>query len=363
MNKRRMATPLTIRKRIALELWAMYEGIVRKEHPLKQLFWECTLRCNLHCKHCGSDCSQNDTIKDMPMEDFLCVLDSIAKKIAPHNVFVILSGGEPLMRKDLEICCSSINAKGFPWGMVTNGYLLTRNRLENLLHSGLQSITVSLDGLEKEHNWLRGNVHSFHNVDNAISMLVSVPNLTFGVVTCVHRGNIGKLHEIKEYLISKQVRKWRIFSVFPAGRAKSNPEMQLTGEEFRQIFDFIVETNKEGSIKTRYGCEGFLGNYEGEVRDHFFTCQAGVTVASVLVNGDIAGCTSIRANYSQGNIYKDDFMDVWEKQYKVYREREWMRTGICARCEYFRYCRGNGMHLRDSQGNLLLCHLKKLISE
>lgn len=105
----------------------------------------------------------------------------------------------------------------------------------------------------------------------------------------------------------------------------------------------------------------FLGNFEGEVRSHFFSCQAGVTVGSVLCDGSISSCPSIRADYHQGSIYKDDFMEVWNNNFAPYRDREWMRTGECADCQYFRYCRGNGMHLRDSEGKLILCHLKRLV--
>ena len=63
-------TPLTLKKKLALELWRQQENIVRKEHPLKQLFWECTLRCDLKCRHCGSDCKMQSESKDMPKEDF-----------------------------------------------------------------------------------------------------------------------------------------------------------------------------------------------------------------------------------------------------------------------------------------------------
>ena len=80
-----------------------------------------------------------------------------------------------------------------------------------------------------------------------------------------------------------------------------------------------------------------------------------------MADGTIAACASIRSDYSQGNIYAgDDFMEVWENKYHPYRNREWMRKGECAECRYFRYCRGNGMHLRDENGNLLFCHLKRL---
>jgi radical SAM enzyme (rSAM/lipoprotein system) len=364
-------TPLTLKKKFALELWRQQQSIVCDEHPLRQLFWECTLRCDLKCRHCGSDCKMQSESKDMPKEDFLRVLDSIAAKTDPHKVFVIISGGEPLMRRDLEECGRAIYEKGFPWGMVTNGFHLTPQRWQGLLRAGIRSMTISLDGLEEDHNWMRGKDNSFNMVSQAIDMLVAKGDFLFDIVTCVNRRNYPKLDEIKEFLIGKGVKRWRLFTVFPVGRAALDPDMRLTSEEFRGVFDYLKKTREEwkradgstsgkGCIRVDYGCEGFLGNYEGDVRSRLFSCQAGVTVGSVMADGSIAACASIRADYNQGNIYEDDFMDVWENRYAPYRHREWMRTGECADCKYFRYCQGNGMHLRDGDGNLLLCHLKRL---
>lgn len=355
------ATPLTLKKKLALELWRRQEKLSVQEHPLRQLFWECTLRCNLHCRHCGSDCKVQAGRLDMPKEDFLRVLDSVARRCDPHQVFVVVSGGEPLMREDLEEVCSDIYHRGFPWGMVTNGLYLTRERLVGLLKAGMHSITISLDGLEADHNWMRGSQQSFSSVERALGLLRQVPQLTYDIVTCVNRRNYPHLHELKEYLISQGVKHWRLFTVFPVGRAASDPQMQLTDEEFRGVFEFIRETRHEGRIQCNYGCEGFLGNYEGEVRDHLYTCQAGVTIGSVLIDGSISACTSIRSNYKQGNIYDgDDFMDVWEHRFLPFRDREWMRKDECAQCSYFGYCKGGGMHLRDNAGKLLLCHIKRL---
>ncbi|MBQ1882694.1 MAG: radical SAM/SPASM domain-containing protein, partial [Bacteroidales bacterium] len=93
-----------------------------KEHKLKQLFWECTLSCNLACRHCGSDCKVLPSAMSMKVEDFLKALDSVkayCQKVGddPGHILVILTGGEPLMRKDLEECGRKIIQKGFPWGM------------------------------------------------------------------------------------------------------------------------------------------------------------------------------------------------------------------------------------------------------
>ena len=355
-------TPLTIRRKLALEIAHYLEKQQIKAHPLRQLFWECTLRCNLNCRHCGSDCKKTAGTKDMPLEDFLRVLDSVAKKTDPHRVIVVVTGGEPLMRKDLEECGSEIYRRGFPWGMVTNGLFMTRERLDALMASGLHSATVSLDGFATDHNWMRGNPHSFDRAVDAIRMMVETPDLVFDVVTCVNKHSLLRLEEMKEFLIKLGVKRWRVFTIVPMGRASQDEELQLSNAEFRQVMEFIRKTRKEGRIRLDYGCEGFLGNYEGEVRDHFFACQAGVTVGSVLIDGSISACSSIRSDFHQGNIYQDDFMEVWESRYQPYRNREWMRKGDCADCDYFRYCRGNGMHLRDANGELYFCHLKRLKS-
>lgn len=72
---------------------------------------------------------------------------------------------------------------------------------------------------------------------------------------------------------------------------------------------------KKNDIKLSYSCEGFLGSYEYEVRDYQYFCQAGINIASILNDGSISGCLSIRSNYNQGNIYTDNFINVWNNRF------------------------------------------------
>ncbi len=351
---------ISLRQRLALELNRQIIKDRVERHPLQQLFWESTLRCNMRCRHCGSDCKMDSLSPDMLFEDFEKVLRRVKEVYDSHHIMVVISGGEPLMRQDLAECGRRIYELEFPWGMVTNGRLLSRSKLDELKRSGLRSITVSLDGLEEDHNWMRGTEDSFQYASEAVRMLAKDPDLAFDVVTCVNRRTLGKLDEIKEFLVSCGVKGWRLFSVVPMGRAKNDPELILQGGEVRQLMDFIVRTREEGRINASYCCEGFVGEYEGRVRDYLYHCQAGVSVGSVLIDGSISACTSVRGNYHQGNIYKDDFVDVWENRFQPYRDREWMRKGECGECKWFRYCEGNGMHLRDDDGNLIQCNLKKI---
>jgi len=355
-----MKRGLGLKRRAALELFRMLLDDKIKEHRLRTLFWECTLRCNLSCRHCGSDCKSVSTTPDMPVEDFLRVLDSITPHVNPHEVLVIFSGGEVLMRQDLERAGLEVYRRQYPWGMVTNGMLLTQERFESLLRAGLHSITLSLDGFEPQHNWMRGNPHSFERAQRALDSIVREPSIAYDVVTCVTQRNIDTLGEFREYLISRGVKSWRIFTVFPAGRAASDQMLQLSDEQFVQLLDFIESARREGRIDVSYACEGFLGRYEGRVRDNLYYCSAGVSTAGIRIDGAISGCTSIRSNFNQGNIYTDDFMDVWNNRFTEFRDRSWAAEGECADCGMFRYCRGGGMHLRDEKRRLMTCHYKRL---
>ena len=156
-----MVSKLRLKKKLALKLYHQYKKNTTKLHQLTYFVWEFTLRCNLSCKHCGSDCKKDSQVKDMPYQDFIKVVDQIKPHVNPNKTMIVLTGGEPLMRKDLEECGKELYNRGFPWGMVTNGYLLTKDRLISLLKSGLRSITISLDGLENSHNWLRGKDQSY----------------------------------------------------------------------------------------------------------------------------------------------------------------------------------------------------------
>ena len=302
---------LSIKQRIALELQRQLILDSQEKHPLRQLFWESTLRCNMKCRHCGSDCRVSSLHPDMPFEDFAKVLRRIKEKYDSHKIMVIVTGGEPLMRKDIEQCGRAIYDMEFPWGIVSNGLLMTPKKIDGLLRAGLHSATISLDGFEDDHEWMRGVKGSFSNASQAIAILANEPTIKFDVVTCVNNRNYEKLGDLKEYLISIGLKSWRLFTVFPVGRASQDPDLQLSNERFRGLMEFIKDTRKEGRIMASYGCEGFLGEYEGLVRDNLFTCQAGLSVSSVMIDGSISACASIRSDFSQGNIYKDDFIDVW----------------------------------------------------
>jgi radical SAM enzyme (rSAM/lipoprotein system) len=356
-----MQTPIPLKTKAGLSIFRAYRAIQTHLHELNYLFWECTLRCNLNCMHCGSDCVKDSAVPDMPLQDFLKVLDEIAPHCNPHKTIIAVTGGEPLMRKDLAACGKEFYKRGFPWGMVSNGYLLDAARFNELLNSGLRSITISLDGLQDSHTWLRGKPDSFNKALAAIQRCAQTDGLVFDVVTCVNQKNLHELDALAGLLKSAGVKKWRLFTIFPKGRAANIDELRLSKEDFRQLMAFIEQCRNSGSIEASYGCEGFLGAYEGRVRDSYFFCRAGISIGSVLVDGSISACPSLRDDYIQGNIYKDSFTSCWNSRFDIMRKRSWTKTGICETCDVYSWCNGNGLHLRNEKtGELLMCHYDML---
>ena len=256
------AARLSFRKKIAPGLLRRYRKNEARLHPLNYILWECTLRCNLQCLHCGSDCRKESAVKDMPAGDFLRALDELKGLVNPHKTMIVLTGGEALMRNDVAQIGQQLYARGFPWGLVTNGMMLQKNRLEALLAAGLRAVTVSLDGLEAAHNWLRGAATGFQKALAAIRLLAQTPDLRFDVVTCANRNNIGDLPQLKTLLRQTGVKQWRIFTIFPLGRAKRHEALQLDTENFRALFEFIRQTRKEGEIKLSLGSHGGCNDAE-----------------------------------------------------------------------------------------------------
>ncbi|HOY39962.1 MAG TPA: radical SAM protein, partial [Bacteroidales bacterium] len=288
---------MNLRRKLALKLHSHYVKTQAKLHILNYFFWECTAKCNLACLHCGSDCKVQPNISDMPAADFLNIARQVALRYNPAEVMVVITGGEPLMRSDLHIVGAELMRIGFAWGMVSNGYLFTEEKFRLLRENGLRSVTISLDGLEESHDWMRGKQGSFAKALNAIKILAAEPGMTYDVVTCVNQRNFGELDQIRKLLVGTGVKRWRLFMIDPIGRACENKELFISGDQFRQLMDYITALRRKGSLAVSYGCDGYLGEYESQVRDGFFFCRAGIHVASVLANGDISACPNINRSF------------------------------------------------------------------
>jgi radical SAM protein with 4Fe4S-binding SPASM domain len=263
------------------------------------------------------------------------------------RIFVAITGGEPLMRSDLEEIGDALKQRGHNWGFVTNGVLLTEARLASLLDSGLKSLSISLDGLQPAHEWLRGEICRFDQVMASIARAARAPLAASDVITCVTKHSLPDLPALKHLLVEAGVKRWRLITVFPKGRAKLEPDLFLDQQEFHRLMHFIEHERREQTLEVTYGCDGFLGSYERKVRRGAYFCRAGIDVMALRVDGGLSGCVSMREGFDQGNLFQHSIREIWDTRYQLFRDREWLRRGLCSQCIHFEQCQGNSLHLRD----------------
>ncbi len=274
---------------------------------------------------------------------------------------IVITGGEPTLRKDLPEIGREIRKLGYRWGIVSNGLQYTSEKHSAFMAAGMSALTISLDGLEENHNWLRNSPHSFQRTMNAIDLIAQESRLNSDIVSCIHKKNIGELPDLMKLLVDKGVKAWRLFTIAPIGRASGNDELLLNHEEMTSMMEFIKENRKLGIIDMKFSCEGYVGPYENEVRDGFFFCRAGINIGSILADGSISACPNIHHSFIQGNIYESDFMETWNNKFEPMRDRSWNKVGDCANCDSYKYCQGSGLHLWDPESNQVLqCHYQLL---
>jgi len=349
---------LGLRDRARRRLLPGYHHAVRRSPDLRYLFFEITQRCNLACRHCGSDCAASSEHPDLPVDVALSVAGEIAGAMDPARVTAVITGGEPLCHPGVFALGAGLDARGFPWGMVTNGWLWTPETLAASRAARMRSVCVSLDGLEASHDALRGRPGSHVRALGAIDLLLGPGGPpVMDVVTCVHPGNLGELDAVHDQLAAHNVPAWRLFTIDPIGRG-ADPALQLDAAGMQELLTVIARLRTHSPMKVNFGCGGHLG-YETNraVRDADYVCLAGVRVAGVMVNGDILACPNNDRALAQGNVLRDSFVQTWRDGFRPFRDRSLTRSPQCDGCAEWGLCQGNDMHLWDpTRGETRLCH-------
>ena len=339
-----------------LEMIKKYKEQELERHRLEDLFWECTLTCNAKCKHCGSSAEKKKYDGELTTEEIKNAFKQIANDMDVRKILINVTGGEPLVRKDLcEVMEYATNELGFRWGMTTNGVLLTEENIEKLRKATMETISISIDGLEETHNKFRG-IDSYQTIINNIKKLKEAKFVKHIQVTTVfHKDNINEMEELYNVMVDLGLDSWRLVSMDPIGRANENNDLLLNGEEIKKILDFIKQKNKTKKLQLSYGCPGFLGlDYEKDVRGYYFYCRTGINVASILYNGDLFVCPNVprRKELIQGNIRTDNFKDVWDNKYKEFRSKDRTKCDECSNCEQWQYCLGGAYHTWNFEENM-----------
>ncbi len=334
--------------------WGVHElelAALRRAHPLRYLFLEVTRRCNLQCAYCGSSCGPEIERDELSIDQWKEVVQQIARDFEAPQVMVAITGGEPLMKKGVIDLMAEIDRLGFPFGMVTNGHLVSAKTAEKLVAAGIDSITLSMDAPRALNDELRG-AGSGEAVAKAVENLRAAGYQgileIFSTVTTPALAELGRM---RDQVAKMRISRWRVSPVMPIGRAAQRPDLVPDAAGVRRLLEFVRTSREDGLLPVPESCEeGFLGRrYEGKVRPYLWACLSGITVGGILCDGRIGACPELADAFVQGDVKRERFRDVWESRYQALRDRSWATNGICHDCEELRRCQGGALHLYRSQ--------------
>ncbi|HXX56476.1 MAG TPA: radical SAM protein [Thermodesulfovibrionales bacterium] len=324
------------------------------EFKPKWIAWEITRRCNLKCVHCRS--SSEMEVKghpDFSTEEAFRMLDDIAGYAQP---VMVLSGGEPLMRRDVFEIAKYGTEKGLRMCLATNGTLINQELCGKIKDSGIRIVSLSLDGSTEEvHDNFRNEKGAFSGILNA-ARLFKENSIEFIINSSFTKRNQEEIPKVYKLAKKLGATAWYMFMIVPTGRGEDIMNELISKEEYEDILEWHYEMEKdEADMLVRPTCAPHYyrvvlqkAKEEGvkfERRTLKFStggakgCLAGQLICLINVDGDVLPCSYFPK--SAGNMREHSFQEIWENS-ELFRElRDFKKyKGRCGSCEYINVCGG-----------------------
>jgi radical SAM protein with 4Fe4S-binding SPASM domain len=212
--------------------------------------WNLTYRCNLACEHCYLDAGGAPLVgtenfadrSELGTEECFRVIDEIAA-FAPECV-TILTGGEPLLRRDILEIVRRASERGL-WVVVgTNGVSVTENLARRLADAGARGLSLSLDALDADrHDRFRKVRGAWRNtVDGA--QILNRTGLPFIVQTTAGSHNRGELEAIADFAHDRLAAKvWNLYFLVPTGRGQFVSD--ITPEQYDEVLASLYRIQRK----------------------------------------------------------------------------------------------------------------------
>lgn len=303
--------------------------------------WELTLACNLRCKHCGSSAGQ-PRLAELTKKEAFQICDQFPELLVQEVDF---TGGEPLLRPDWKDIALYLKNMGITTKILTNGVALDSNAISAIKDAGISGVGISLDGIEKTHDSIRGHQGSFRQVLRGIEMVLKA-GIPLTVITTANAFNIDELPFLFNLLHSLSVKRWRVQPIIPFGRVENSREMMMDEATYLQLENFVEQwvprARNEGMELLRSDGLGYLCEDPTDDRP-WRGCPAGIVSCGITSNGRVKGCLSLPDSLIEGDLRKKDLWDIWfnPSSFAYTRQFSADKMGLnCMSCVKAEDCRG-----------------------
>jgi len=308
------------------------------DHPL-HIHWDVTGRCNLNCRHCRA------TSEKMPAElstnEAMSLIDEISA-LGPE--WMSFDGGEPLLRTDLFDLISYASERSLFTYLLTNGTKLSPPACNCLRSAGIGSVQVSLDGLRKSNDYIRGE----DSYDKAISGIRSLlaAGIRASIRMTVSHLNIADAPALLDTAIEIGAAAFGIRRVVCVGHARAGDQW-VDPQEYLAVVKNVVKRGA-GRIPVHIGTDPVLIPVTDVVRqiqrqtdslEVLAGCGAGISLLHIGSDGTLFPCGVLPLPL--GNVRTDDIVDVWRHHplLRQLRNRDGLRDP-CGACRYRYVCGG-----------------------
>ncbi len=318
--------------------------------------WNTTYRCNLRCSHCYLDTNAltNQSVSELSTQEGYKLIDQMSE-LNP-NLLLILTGGEPLLRKDIYDLSSYASQKGMMVVLGTNGNMIDDDIAKKLKESGVTGIGISLDSVVPErHDKFRGIPGAWDDTLNGIEACRR-QGIEFQIQTTVTKENFNEIPNIIEFSYNLGAKVFNLFFLVCTGKGQDLTD--ITPQQYDQALHQLYDIQKiyHGKMMVGAKCAPHYRRivYEHDsssplIRAYAGGCPAGTHYCRITPEGNITPCPYM-PNVS-GNVREKSFVEIWKDTADFHTLRYASLNGRCGVCEFMDICKGCRARALATTGN------------
>jgi heme d1 biosynthesis radical SAM protein NirJ len=332
----------------------------RRRLPGPVVIWNLIRRCNLTCKHCYTTSADINFPGELSTSEVFTVMDDLKSF---HVPVLILSGGEPLLRKDIFGIALRAKQMGFYVGLSSNGTLITEDNIDAIDAIGFDYVGISIDGMRETHDAFRRSEGSFDASLRGVR-LCRERGIKVGLRFTLTQDNVDDFPGMLKLMEDEDVDKFYLSHLNYGGRGNRNRKDDAVHAMTRQVMDALFEKCLE-RLRSGRPAEFVTGNNDADgvyllnwVRrrfpEHVDTIHArlrqwggnasGVNIANIDNLGNVHPDT-FWWHYTLGNLRERPFSDIWsdlsDPLMAGLKQSPRPVEGRCAACGYLDICNGN----------------------
>ncbi len=307
-----------------------------KEYQPRLISWNLTSACNLKCPHCYLDAGQKRKHELTTEECF----DLIGQMSALGTEMLVLTGGEPLLRKDIFSIAQYASRKGIMVVMGTNGVLIDEALVITLKESGVRGVGISLDSLDsKKHDSFRGMPGCWQRTVDGMRNCVRL-GLPVILQTTVTEWNLEEIPDLIRFASEESAQAFNLYYLVCTGRGEMLTD--ITPQQYEDSLAYLIEVQADYSnMMVRAKCAPHVNRIAHQRGLPFFSsagCPAGTSYLRISPEGDVTPCPYLPL--VTGNIGKESLKLIWEESDLFNELRELQLKGRCGTCEFRELCIG-----------------------